>query len=102
MPRATVFAMGLVAQRRIVEAENRLAKLPRAEHLVNGKLWDRAVAKMEARRKDAIETGGETAGETAVSRRPARARPVSAVAAPLARAQKVADAAQEEVDPAMP
>lgn len=102
LPRATVFAMGLVAQRRIVEAENRLAKLPRAEHLVNGKLWDRAVAKMEARRKDAIETGGETAGETAVSRRPARARPVSAVAAPLARAQKVADAAQEEVDPAMP
>jgi hypothetical protein len=52
LPRPTVFAMGMVSQRCTAEALDRLAKLPGAKHLVNGKLWDKARGTMEDRRRE--------------------------------------------------
>jgi CHAD domain-containing protein len=61
LPRATLFAMGMVSQRRASEAADRLAKLPPAKHLVNGKLWDKAVSTMEHRREEAAAEAAERA-----------------------------------------
>ncbi|MGO8876960.1 MAG: CHAD domain-containing protein [Acidimicrobiales bacterium] len=84
LPRETVFAMGMVSQRCAAEAVTRLAKLPAAKRLVNGKLWDKAQETMERRRQEAAEALLESqraqslAAEQALepSPLPGRARPV--------------------------
>ena len=59
LPRATVFAMGMVSQRCTAEALTRLAKLPAAKQLVNGKLWEKARETMERRREEAARAAEE-------------------------------------------
>jgi CHAD domain-containing protein len=83
LPRATLFAMGMVSQRRASEAVDRLAKLPPAKHLVNGKLWDKAVSTMEHRREEAAAEAAERAeAERVLAERVAAAQPNEA--APVA------------------
>jgi len=101
LPRATVFAMGMVSQRCTAEALTRLAKLPAAKQLVNGKLWEKARETMERRREEAARAAEEAehakraaaaqASEPLIA--PGRARPAlptlgvpSVAAAPAARA----------------
>jgi triphosphatase len=97
LSRATVFAMGMVAQRCTTEAERRLAKLPSAKHLLNPQGWSKAVEVMELRREEAAELAA-TASERAVddpadgpSGVPGLARPVLpalAVQVPKTRARR--------------
>jgi CHAD domain-containing protein len=61
LSRATVFAMGMVSQRCAAEAVTRLAKLPAAKHLVNGRLWDKARDTMDRRRQEAADAAAEAA-----------------------------------------
>ena len=61
LSRATVFAMGMVSQRCAAEAVTRLAKLPPAKHLVNGRLWDKARDTMDRRRQEAADAAAEAA-----------------------------------------
>jgi hypothetical protein len=61
LSRATVFAMGMVSQRCAAEAVTRLAKLPPAKHLVNGRLWDKARDTMDRRRQETANAAAEAA-----------------------------------------
>jgi CHAD domain-containing protein len=84
LPRETVFAMGMVSQRCAAEAVTRLAKLPAAKQLVNGKLWDKAKDTMERRRQEAAEALAEAQRAESLAAEqaseptppPGRARPV--------------------------
>jgi CHAD domain-containing protein len=75
LPRATLFAMGMVSQRRASEAAGRLAKLPPAKHFVSGKLWNKTLSTMEHRRDEAAAEAAErAAAEQPVAERPAAAQ----------------------------
>jgi len=55
LSRATIFAMGGVAERYRNEAEHLLGELPRLVQLLQGKEWSRAKSLMELRRQEALE-----------------------------------------------
>jgi len=55
LPRATVFAMGMVAERCSAEAASRLGKLPATKQMLNAPGWNKAREVMERRREQAIE-----------------------------------------------
>jgi CHAD domain-containing protein len=55
LPRATVFAMGMVAERCSAEAASRLGKLGATKQLLNGPLWKKAREAMRRRRGEVAE-----------------------------------------------
>jgi triphosphatase len=61
LSRATVFAMGMVAQRCEAEAATLLAKLPAVKHVVNDRLWAKAVEIMTERKEEAERAAASAA-----------------------------------------
>jgi CHAD domain-containing protein len=74
LSRATIFAMGGVAERYRSEAERLLEELPGLVRLLKGKEWRRARSLMDSRREQAIELLGGASSSLG-----ARAQPIQVV-----------------------
>jgi triphosphatase len=83
LSRATIFAMGGVAERYRSEAEHLLGELPGLVQLLKGKEWRRATSVMESRRQEAMAAFAET---QARARARARAQVPTTAGAPTAGA----------------